>query len=237
MLVVSPNSKNSPDIPNIDSTVFDFDDTNLFLENRFVGYDRIEHGSRLNYGFQWTAYHSQAMRRSLSFLFGQVYRFTHNSEMDDVMGYQGHLSDYVGQANMNYQYLTLSYRFRLDRKNLAKRRNDVTLSVGGAPLRIGINYLFQDAYTLDRQRFGEKNEIKFSASSKLTKNWQSNGYYRYSLQNHGRPIEYGLQLRYDNECTALVFDLKKSFARDRNYKGGTSFVVKVFLKTLGGVGE
>ncbi|MBQ4471941.1 MAG: LPS export ABC transporter permease LptF [Alphaproteobacteria bacterium] len=39
MLVVSPNTKNADDIPNIDSTVFDFDDINLFSENRFAGYE------------------------------------------------------------------------------------------------------------------------------------------------------------------------------------------------------
>ncbi|MBQ4471942.1 MAG: LPS assembly protein LptD [Alphaproteobacteria bacterium] len=191
----------------------------------------------MNYGFQWTAYHNEAQRQSFSFLFGQVFRFSKTQEVDDVMGYQGHLSDFVGRASMNYEYLNLSYRFRLDRQNLAKRRNDLGLSLGDNPLRVGINYLFQGAYTLDKQHYNEQNEIRFWANSKLTKNWQISGNYRYDLKKHGGPIEYELQLRYDNECTAVVFGLDKSFARDRNYKGSTSFVLKVFLKTLGGVGE
>ena len=237
MLVVSSNAHNSEDIPNIDSTVFDFDDTNLFSENRFAGYDRVERGSRINYGFQWTAYHNQAKDTSFSFLFGQVFRFNNTSEMDDVMGYRGHLSDFVGHAQMHYKYLSLGYRFRLDRENLAKRKNDVGLTIGNDPFRIGLNYLFQGNYTLDNQRYLEKNEIRFWANSKLSKNWQLGGSYRYNLEKNGGPIEYGIQLRYDNECTAVSFNLDKSYAQDRNYKGSTSFVVKVFLKTLGGVGE
>ena len=237
MLVFSPNTKNATDIPNVDSSVFDFDDTNLFSENRFAGYDRVETGSRLNYGFQWTAYHNGAQNRSFSFLFGQVYRFHETPEMNDVMGYNSHFSDYVGHMQMNYQYLNLGYRFRLDQKNLAKRKNDITFSVGAQPLRIGINYLFQGAYTLDNKRYREENEIRFFASSQLTQNWQATGSYRYNLQKNGGPIEYKIQLRYDNECTAVVFDLDKSYARDRNYKGDTSFMIKVFLKTLGGIGQ
>ena len=237
MLILSPNTKNSDDIPNVDSTVFDFDDTNLFSENRFVGYDRVETGSRLNYGFQWTAYQKGAKQRSISFLLGQVYRFHDTEEMKDVMGYSNHLSDYVGNAQLNYEFLNLYYRFRLNRRNLMKRKNDVGLSVGTDPFRIGIYYLYQNSYVLDNKRYNEENEILFSASSKFSKNWQASGYYRYDLKKEGGPIEYGTSLRYDNECTALIFNLKRSFARDRDYKGSTSFTVKFILKTLGGIGK
>ncbi len=237
MLVISPNTKSSKDIPNIDSTVFDFDSSNLFSENRFAGYDRIETGSRLNYGFQWTAYHNAAKNRSLSLLLGQVFRFHDTEEMSDVMGYSNHLSDYIGRIQMNYQYLSFAYRFRLNRENFSKRKNDISLSIGSSPLRIGIDYLYQGSYKLDKRQYNEENEIRFWANSKLTKNWQISGNYRYNLKKDGGPIEYGIQLRYDNECTALVFDVDKSYAHDRNYKGSTSFMVKVFLKTLGGIGE
>ena len=237
MMVISPNSKNSNAIPNIDSTVFDFDNTNLFVENRFSGYDRVETGSRLSYGLKWSAYNNNAKNQALSFLFGQVYRLHKTDEMTDVMGYSNHLSDYVGNVQLDSQYFNLYYRFRLNRENLAKRKNDIGVSAGVEPLRLGINYLFQGAYTLDNQNYNEENEIRFWMSSKLTKNWQANGFYRYNLKKNGGPIEYGAQLRYDNECTALVFSFDKSFARDRNYKGSTSFMVKVFLKTLGGIGE
>lgn len=237
MLVLSPNIHNPTDIPNVDSTVFDFDDTNLFSENRFAGYDRVETGNRLNYGLQWTAYHNSAKNRSLSLLLGQTYRFHETEEMSDVMGYSNHLSDYIGRIQMNYQYLSFTYRFRLNRENFAKRRNDVSLSIGDNPFRIGLSYLYQGSYQLDNRRYGEENEIRFWASSKLTKNWQAAGHYRYNLKKQGGPIEYGIQLRYDNECTAVIFDMDKSYARDRNYKGSTSFMVKILLKTLGGIGE
>ena len=237
MLVLSPNTKNSQDIPNIDSTVFDFDDTNLFSENRFVGYDRVETGTRVNYGLRWTAYHNGAQNKTFSLLFGQSYRLHESEELQDVMGYKNHFSDYVGNIQMTYEYLQLHYRFRLNRENFSKRKNDVGFSLGSNPFRIYTNYLFQKAYTLDNKKYNEENEIQFGFDSQLTKNWKTTTYYRYNLKKGGGPIEYGAQLRYDNECTAVVFSLDKSFARDRNYKGSTSFMIKLFLKTLGGIGE
>lgn len=56
MGVVAPNSRNSDKIPNEDSSDLDFDDTNLFAEKRFVGFDMFEPGSRLNYGLKWSMY-------------------------------------------------------------------------------------------------------------------------------------------------------------------------------------
>jgi LPS-assembly protein len=41
--------------PNEDAQSLVFDDTNLFAWNKFSGYDRIEGGTRFNYGFQYTA--------------------------------------------------------------------------------------------------------------------------------------------------------------------------------------
>jgi LPS-assembly protein len=41
--------------PNEDSQSLVFDDTNLFAWDKFSGYDRVEGGTRLNYGLQYTA--------------------------------------------------------------------------------------------------------------------------------------------------------------------------------------
>ena len=237
MLVVSPNSHNTEDIPNIDSQIFDFNDSNLFSENRFAGYDRVEYGSRLNYGAQWKIYNKNQTMQSFSALLGQSYNFQENHELASAMGYDHHLSDYIGRVQASYDYFRLTYRFRLSQKNLGARKNDITLAVGNNPLQIGVNYLFQGNYRLNNKSYAERKEVTLWAKSQLTKNWQLYGDYRYNLQKNGGPTEYHLDLQYDNECTAVIFDLKKSFARDRNYRGDTSFMIKFILKTLGGIGQ
>ena len=54
-LIVRPSEVIPGIQPNEDAQSLVFDETNLFAWNKFSGYDRIEGGTRLNYGFQYTA--------------------------------------------------------------------------------------------------------------------------------------------------------------------------------------
>jgi LPS-assembly protein len=53
--IVRPNEIIPRIQPNEDSQSLVFDETNLFALNKFSGYDRVEGGTRLNYGLQYTA--------------------------------------------------------------------------------------------------------------------------------------------------------------------------------------
>ena len=54
-LAISPNAHADPNIPNEDSQVFAFDETNLFSTDRFSGFDLYDGGQRLNIGGRVTA--------------------------------------------------------------------------------------------------------------------------------------------------------------------------------------
>ncbi len=54
-LIARPNEIVPRIQPNEDAQSLVFDETNLFAWNKFSGYDRIEGGTRLNYGLQYTA--------------------------------------------------------------------------------------------------------------------------------------------------------------------------------------
>ena len=54
-LIVRPSEVIPSIQPNEDAQSLVFDETNLFAWNKFSGYDRIEGGTRLNYGLQYTA--------------------------------------------------------------------------------------------------------------------------------------------------------------------------------------
>lgn len=233
MMVAAPNGGNDDKIPNVDSLVFDFDDTNLFSVNRFTGYDRVEPGTRINYGVKWSLFGHRG-NRSVSALFGQSYRFDNSDIMTELMGYNPHFSDYVGRIQMQNKYLSLAYRFRLDQADFSMKKSEVSLIGGTDPLRLGIDYVYLNEYQISDNFYPTREEVVFYGKSKLTKSWTLSGYYRYDLSGNGGPIEAGGALRYDNECLGLIFEVDKSFTQDRDYKGGTSFMLKVILKTLGG---
>jgi LPS-assembly protein len=71
-VAISPNPQSFPKIPNEDSGVLSFDETNLFDYNKSPGFDYYEEGQRLNYGgrvtLRWDA------GASAQFLLGQSLR-------------------------------------------------------------------------------------------------------------------------------------------------------------------
>lgn len=238
MLVSSPVSGNKDKIPNIDSLDIDFDDTNLFSENRFIGYDRVETGTRANYGVEYSIYGSKNI--SSSFLFGQSYHFSGDEIMDEALGFKSRYSDYVGRLQTNFDIFSLAYRFRLKKDTFEPVKNEITFSVGKAPLRFGFDYvkLKETTDLSEYSYYKNREEILFFGSSQLSKNWSLSGYYRYNLEkrsNQRGPVESGLIAQYENDCTIISFELDKSFTYDREYEGDTSFMVKFILKTLGGM--
>ncbi len=137
-VIVGPNGGNPDKIPNQDSSVFDFSDTNLFSTNRFAGHDRVESGSRVNYGLQWSVY-GRKKNQSFQALFGQTYVLRNENELNDVMGYKNHLSNYVGRIRLTHEWASLTYRFRLDQEDWKAKKHDLNLEVGANPLRLGVN--------------------------------------------------------------------------------------------------
>ena len=232
MLVYSDVSNTETKVPNVDSRDFDFDDTNLFSRNRFSGYDRVEKGGRINYGLKWSVY-DQA-NRSISTLFGQSYQMNKDEVSAPLMGVEKHFSDYVGRVQIDYGFLTLGYRFRLDQEKLQVRKNEFTVDTGNDRLRLGMNYSYLKKVQTADYDYDTREEINVYGTAQLNKNWSLSARYRYDLLKNGGPLEWTGILRYDNECIAVMFDFDKSYAKDRNYSGDTSFMIKFVLKTLGG---
>ncbi|MBM3526447.1 MAG: LPS-assembly protein LptD, partial [Alphaproteobacteria bacterium] len=72
MFAAAPNVGNDWRVPNEDSLDFEFGDTNLFSLNRFTGRDRLEGGTRFNYGVRGALYtHSGA---GAELMLGQSWR-------------------------------------------------------------------------------------------------------------------------------------------------------------------
>src|SRR4051794_40324759 len=131
-LVVRPNEGSVGKLPNEDAQSLIFDDSNLFSVNKFSGWDRIEGGTRLNAGVQYTAQFNQA--GFVNVLFGQSYQLMGQNSfaVPDLVntglssGLQNQHSDYV--ARVAYQpdnVYTFISRFLLDESTFAIRRVEV----------------------------------------------------------------------------------------------------------------
>ena len=227
--------------PNEDAQSLVFDETNLFAWNKFSGYDRIEGGTRLNYGFQYTANfanggHANAVAGESIQVAGQnSYTLYDMANTGMGSGLDRTFSNFVAGELLqptSAPILLLSKQqfdsttFQLDRFDAIARAPfaGVTGSVDYAL------YAAQPALGWEYPREG----LTGSASYKFQDRWTVNGSLVLDMSRHfydipGQetpvfyPIGYSFGLGYKDECTTLTVSYSSSTsapAAFTEYAGG-----------------
>lgn len=233
MAAISPIGLNYDTIPNEDSLDLEFDDTNLFQTQRFAGLDRVESGPRINYGFRWSGYNGRG--GAISALIGQVYRFHDDKIFSPLSGLDGRLSDYVGRIDVSpHPYISMQYRFRLDKKTFANRRSELSAAIGPNLLRLQANYVFLEAEN-SLTSPGDTEELYVALSSRLSRNWSITASHRENLGPGGGRIRTNLGITYEDECVIIGLDVANDNTEDRDFRRGVSVLFRINLKTIGDI--
>lgn len=224
--IVSPTGSNSSKIPNEDSLTPEFNDANLFMANRFAGYDRVETGPRFNFGVQglWQF----ADNTNLDFLFGQHFRTDEENPFPFSNDLTEKLSDYVGRLALNWDTtFTTAYRFRLDRNDLSPKRTEINTLLNLSPFWLQVDYLDlnSDPFLDDRQ------EVVASGSVAVTDYWTLFAGTRRDLKQNQQTVA-NAGFRYRDECFNLYGNFSRSLIRDRDVEPSSSFVLRVELENL-----
>jgi LPS-assembly protein len=246
--VIRPNETKIGRFPNEDAQSLVFDDTNLFAIDKYSGYDRVEGGSRINYGLQYTAnVHRFGM---INALFGQSYHmFGQNSfaltgftdGMGNVVGPTGYSgledrsSDYVArlyfQPTGRFSFVT---RYRFDKDDLSLRRFEAETTSRWDRLTLSTIYARYEAQPfagfLER-----RNGIYQTAVYKFHDYWSLSGGVRYDL-DRGQ-IDFGtIGLTYTDECFAITATYIADYTNQITSTSVHRFLVRVNLRTLGETG-
>lgn len=232
MGVISPIGQNPDAIPNEDSRDFEFDDTNLFDPQRTTGFDRVEGGARINYGLRWTGFGTRG--GYMSVFAGQSYRLHRDDVFNSLSGLNERLSDIVGRIDVSPSpWLSMLYRFRIDKDNFASRRSELGGIIGPDLFRLGVNYLYVAQGDPTNLTLGDREELYVSMSSRLTRNWSINANHREDLSPNGGRIRTALGFTYEDECFIFGLDIADDKTEDRDFKSGLSVLLRFNLKTLG----
>ena len=228
--IAGPQARNSPLIPNEDSLDFEFDDDNLFSLNPFPGVDRAEGGERIVYGLSAGAHGAKG--GSTSAFLGQRYRFHKDDTFDPTSGLEDNLSDYVGRLQIQpLNYVDLTYRFRLSKRDLAPRRTEVQGRVGPSFLWVGGNYV-KLTQEVPGQGLTTVDQIGGNVNGKLTEFWSATAGGQYDFQlEQTRSLYFGAQ--YNDECFTLIARAVRSYASNRDIKPSNTFLVQLIYKHLG----
>ena len=231
-VVIAPTGSNPGEIPNEDSLDFEFDDTNLFSLNRFTGVDRVDPGTRVDYGLKWTITGDKGGWASA--FVGQSYRLETDSVIAAGSGVEDNFSDFVGRIEIKPTYaLGLRYRFRFDKDDFSVRRNELDLQVGPPALNLNLGYTLIDTAPQTNE-FGDREELNWTLNSRLSRYWSAFGGQRIDLVEN-ITLQSRIGLVYADECFYIQAVFERSKFSDREIEPEDSVFVNIVFKYLGGV--
>ncbi|MFN3943980.1 MAG: LPS-assembly protein LptD [Allosphingosinicella sp.] len=240
--VASPPTENM-DIPNEDARAVDLEDSNLFALNRFPGYDRWEDGVRLTYGADWALDLPGISFRSTV---GQSYRLNRRPTiLPPGTGLSDRFSDIVGRTNLRVgRRLNFVHRFRVDKDNLAVRRNEVDATFGSSRTYVSVGYLRLNR-NIDTaiEDLRDREEIRLGGRVQVARHWSLFGSAVVDLTGPGddprsladgfQPVRHRLGILYNDDCIELGVTWRRDYETTGDVRRGNTFLFRVALRNLG----
>ncbi|MBC8717757.1 LPS-assembly protein LptD [Ochrobactrum sp. Marseille-Q0166] len=236
------NERYAGQLPNEDAQSFVFDATNLFSRDKFSGYDRVEGGSRANFGLRysgsfdnsdWNLYALGGQSIQLGGVNSFGTRDFVNVGADS--GLEDARSDYVAMiGTSNSTGLALAARGRFDKDDLNIKRGELEIQKNWSRLNVSARY----AYIAPQPAYGYsdlRQEVGGSATVKVNANWRVFGSGTYDLVSDTL-VRASSGLAYDDEC----FTYSMAVVQTRNPGEGKSsrgVSFNISFRTLGDIGS
>ncbi len=234
---------NNIDIPNEDSRAFELEDVNIFSLNRFNGHDRVEDGSRATYGVEWNW-----QRRDLAITtqLAQSFRLDDQPQLFvPGTGLDDQFSDIVGRTSVAWRdFVRLTHRFRLDKDNLAIRRNEIDATVGSDRTYAVVGYSRLNRDILSRgEDLRDREEVRVGGRWQISRHWSAFGSAIVDLTGPEddplvvgdgfEPIRHRIGVGYEDECFAFSLTWRRDYLDTGDARAGNSFLVRVAFRNLG----
>ena len=241
-LVATPPIRNL-EIPNEDSRAFDLEDSNLFALNRFPGYDRFEDGARITYGVDWTFTRPGL---AINSVVGQSYRLSDKPSLfPDGTGLTSRTSDVVGRTTFAWRdAIRLTHRFRLDKDNLAVRRNEFDATIGSRRTYAVLGYLRLNRDIADlAEDLQDREEVRVGGRIGFARYWSIFGSAIVDLTDRAEdplnnadgfePVRHRLGIAYDDPYLSLGVTWRRDYEDTGDARRGNTFLFRVGFRNLG----
>jgi LPS-assembly protein len=257
-LIVRPNEIVPKLQPNEDAQSLVFDDTTLFAWDKYSGYDRVEGGTRLNYGMQYTA--NFANGGHANFVGGQSIQLAGQNSYTIGDAANTGLESGLDKTYSNFvagetiapfsSNFSLTSKQQFDSTTFALARLDVIASGSFGGWNANLDYGQYAAQPLQGWLY-KREGLLANASYKVASNWTVNGGVTFDMSRHyydlpGQttpffyPVNYNVGLTYGDTCTTLKMSYSTSLTdpiipstpavRDQ------TLLLQLTLRTLGEVG-
>lgn len=226
--VVAPSDDGN--IPNEDSALVEFDESNLFSLGRFAGSDAYEEGPRMNIGVSWTRFAPTGW--SLAMAAGRVYRLEDEGQFTAASGLDGINSDWLlsGQVTLP-RGLSATGRALLD-SDFELTKAEVRLDIDREKYGLSSSYVWVQADAAEN-RDTDTQELYFDGRYAIDDNWSGTVSARYDVESD-RANRAAVGFEFRNECLRLDLSLSRRFTTSTSVKPTTDIGFSVDLLGFGG---
>jgi len=261
-LIVRPNEVRSGLMPNEDAQSLVFDETNLFAWSKYSGYDRVEGGTRANYGLQYTANfadggHANFVGGQSTQIAGQnSYTIADAANTGLESGLDKKFSNYVlGETVQPFSApVSFTSKQQLDSSNYSLARIDgiVSANLGGLTASVDYGrYAAQPLLGWLHERQGILTNLKYKINDKFTVEGGlvlDLSRYLYNVTGQSEavlyPSNFNVGVSYTDSCTTFKLAFSSVMTEPISATPGlpaapsvrdTSLMFEFTLRTLGDV--
>ena len=229
-IIAAADEQDDADIGNEDAITLNFDHTNLFLTDRFSGFDRYEGGTRINAGvvYNLLAANGGFLRASA----GESFHVAGENSFVAGSGLDGSKSDLVAAiAFQPNDTLRFTYQARIEED--LSQINVQEASVGLTFDRISGSLSYADiAAATAYGRASDEQQVWGDARFAFSDAWSLFGGFRYDIEDSVF-IDKSIGVAFDCDC--MNARLTYSEGRDRDNRLDHSLKLSVELRTIGAV--
>lgn len=236
--VTSSIGANKNRLPNEDSQEFEFNENNLFTSNRFSGVDRLDEGSRINYGLR--AYYNRFGRTVGRVFFGQSYSLNDYAHLQtpDKKGLFKKFSDYLTTVYVSpHPDYSVTSSFLLDRNDFKPKRISTSVTAGPKIFKVTATYTYIKDRLPGVSTKPRTHQMNMGISSEINKEWKVSTSMGYDMIKPKRVLYVNFDLDYHNECFGVLTTIKRTFFRTQTLRPQTLFLLTFSFKHLGTVGS
>ena len=227
------------EIPNRDSADYRVDEANLFLLNRYQGYDYLRPGTRADVGV--SAISNDAFFGEVSGFIGASYRLSGKPSRGLAVNDDDNLSDIVASLSVNPDIpvqVDWSGRMASDDLKLNESRTSLSGTIGS--LSLGIEHL-QLAKPYFQSAASDLEELKLSATYNLPGGWAATGSQVWDLSNgKTRRDSSTASLTWTGgiqDCLTFNLDYDRDLESDRDISASDQFLLTINFKYLGSISQ
>jgi LPS-assembly protein len=226
-------------IPNRDSTDYRIDPANLFLLNRYQGYDYLRPGSRLDMGVSVQA-NTSALGRVSGFM-GVSQRLSGKPSTGLAVNSNSSLSDYVASLSAKpFNTFSVSWSGRLAPDDLKLNESKTSVSGSISKLDYSLEHM-QLAKPYFSSASSDLEELTASFSYRLGGGWKVVGTQVWNLSN-GKTVRDSSTAAFSwtgglQDCLTIDFGYDRDLDADRDIKADDQFTFTMNFKYLGSISK